>query len=411
MKTMTRISKAMMFALLATLLCIVTALTACSTEKLTDDGETVITQYNADLDASVTMGAMGEIDFGGSLVETSYVTAENGQYSLTLVFKVGELTVGNIVRNIFVDDSPENATTNNGIVDGTIGVYKTDGTLVSDGVSKTYSSGEDYEATASGKNVYYVRSATMPVDSLRESYEITLYVNSSIMGAQFSKDTYKATLNLDLDSGKTVESIDGLGVETRGEAPQEEIQSAYMQYDAVLSCYVTAMGGVEFGEGLLAGVYVEKEEDQYYMTLVFNKSQVTIYTITCDTFIDTDLTNAGTSKGIEDGTIGVYDEDGTLVTEGVEVRYSTGDDYVAGTGGNVYYVKSVRIPIDSLRESYKLALYVNSSVMGVQFCEPNETVTTGTYSATLTLDLGSGKGVDNIDSLIGVETRGEAPQD
>lgn len=169
------------------------------------------------------------------------------------------------------------------------------------------------------------------------------------------------------------------------------------------------MGGVEFGDGLLAGAYVEQEEDRYYMTLVFNKSQVTIFTITCDTFIDTDLANAGTSKGIEDGTIGVYNEDGTLVTEGVEVRYSTGDDYVAGSSGNVYYVKSVRLPIDSLRESYKLALYINSSVMGVQFCEPNEAVSTGTYSATLTLDLASGQSVGNIDDRIGSETRGDAP--
>ena len=105
----------------------------------------------------------------------------------------------------------------------------------------------------------------------------------------------------------------------------------------------------------------------------------------------------------------MYNEDGTLVTEGVEVRYSTGDDYVAGSSGNVYYVKSVRLPIDSLRESYKLALYINSSVMGVQFCEPNEAVSTGTYSATLTLDLASGQSVENIDDRIGSETRGDAP--
>ena len=141
--------------------------------------------------------------------------------------------------------------------DGTIGVYAEDGTLKTEGVRKTYSSGEDYLATPSGKNVYYVRSATIPVDGLRASYEMTLYVNSPIMGAQFSNDTYKATLEIDLASGKEVPSVGGLGAETKGEAPQDEPESAYTQYDADLSCYVTAMGGVEFGNGLLSGVYVE----------------------------------------------------------------------------------------------------------------------------------------------------------
>lgn len=408
MKTLARTSKAMLFVLAALLLCAAAVLSACAPDGPGEDetGGATVTQYDADLDASITMGAMGAIDFGGSLVETSYMTEEDGNYSLTLIFKAGTLTVGGISQSIFVDDDPESAGENNGIREGTIGIYAADGALMAEDVRKTYSSGEDYLATPSGKNVYYVRSATIPVDGLRASYEMTLYVNSPIMGAQFSNDTYKATLEIDLASGKEVPSVGGLGAETRGEAPQAEPQPAYTQYDAELSCYVTAMGGVEFGDGLLAGAYVEQEEDRYYMTLVFNKSQVTIFTITCDTFIDTDLANAGTSKGVEDGTIGVYNEDGTLVTEGVEVRYSTGDDYVAGSSGNVYYVKSVRLPIDSLRESYKLALYINSSVMGVQFCEPNEAVSTGTYSATLTLDLASGQSVESIDDRIGSETRG-----
>ena len=92
MKTLARTSKVMMFVLVAMLLCAVTAFTACGTDKPQNDpvtggnepqdvpqtnDKTVITQYDADLDASITMGAMGKIDFGGSLVETSYVTTEN----------------------------------------------------------------------------------------------------------------------------------------------------------------------------------------------------------------------------------------------------------------------------------------------------------------------------------------------
>ena len=185
---------------------------------------------------------------------------------------------------------------------------------------------------------------------------------------------------------------------------------AYTKYDANLSCYVTAMGGVEFGTGLLSGVYVEKDADQYFMTLVFATSQVTIMTITCDTFIDTNPANAGTSKGVADGTIGFYDKNGTLVTEGIEVGYSSGNDYAASSSGNVYYVKSVTIPIDELRETYKLTLYVNSSVMGMQFCEANDNATGTTYSATLTLDLENSTEVESIDDLIGVPVRGEVSE-
>ena len=46
------------------------------------------------------------------------------------------------------------------------------------------------------------------------------------------------------------------------------------------------------------------------------------------------------------------------------MRYGMGDDNVAGSSRNTYYVKSVRIVIDYLRETYKLALYIKSAIMG-----------------------------------------------
>ena len=48
----------------------------------------------------------------------------------------------------------------------------------------------------------------------------------------------------------------------------------------------------------------------------------------------------------------------------VWMRYGMGDDNVAGSSRNTYYVKSVRIVIDYLRETYKLALYIKSAIMG-----------------------------------------------
>lgn len=58
MKTLTRTSKAMMFVLVAMLLCVATVFAACNPAGSNDDGTVgnAITQYDADLDASITMG-------------------------------------------------------------------------------------------------------------------------------------------------------------------------------------------------------------------------------------------------------------------------------------------------------------------------------------------------------------------
>ena len=70
MKTLARTSKAMLFVLAALLLCAAAVLSACAPDGPGEDetGGATVTQYDADLDASITMGAMGAIDFGGSYV-------------------------------------------------------------------------------------------------------------------------------------------------------------------------------------------------------------------------------------------------------------------------------------------------------------------------------------------------------
>ena len=87
----------------------------------------------------------------------------------------------------------------------------------------------------------------------------------------------------------------------------------------------------------------------------------------------------------------------------VWMRYGMGDDNVAGSSRNTYYVKSVRIVIDYLRETYKLALYIKSAIMG---CTALQTEWNSVYRclfSKLTVDLESDKGVDSSESLISVE--------
>lgn len=95
--------------------------------------------------------------------------------------------------------------------------------------------------------------------------------------------------------------------------------------EASLSCYVNAMGGIEFGAPLLTNTQLlVDEEGNSQITLYFTKSSVTIYSVTCDTFIDPAPEYVTEDRGVESGTIGYYDEAGVLQTE--NVSYTTSED-------------------------------------------------------------------------------------
>lgn len=150
--------------------------------------------------------------------------------------------------------------------------------------------------------------------------------------------------------------------------------------DASLSCYVAAMGGVEFGAPLMTDTeYNIAEDGTQTLTLYFTKSSVTIYSITCYTFIDiAPATGETPAEGQPDnGTIGYYAGD-TLVTEGV--TYTLSEDTAPNPAGEeVHYVDSITFPIEEKADTYELTLFINSNVMGVQF-------TKGGYAATLTVN-------------------------
>ncbi len=154
-----------------------------------------------------------------------------------------------------------------------------------------------------------------------------------------------------------------------------------------LSCYVNAMGGVEFGAPLLVSSRITVTEDgSKTMTLYFTKSSVTIYSITCDTFIDVSPTYVTETNGIKSGTLGYYTADGTLVTE--DMTYTLSKDTAENAQKEpAHYVDSVTFPIRYESNTYLLALFVNSNVMGTQF-------TADGYAATLTVDWSSAAAED-----------------
>lgn len=156
-----------------------------------------------------------------------------------------------------------------------------------------------------------------------------------------------------------------------------------------LSCYVTAMGGIEFGGPLLQSSKVTiSSNGEASLTLYLTKSSTTIYGVTCDTFIDANPSYVTEDRGMANGTIGIYSQSGGLTTQGVTYTLSS---YTAENSSKeqVNYVDSITLPLSYKNDSYNLALYVNSNVMGVQFCNSNSNAQLTTYPAILTVDWSS----------------------
>ncbi|MGN0158703.1 MAG: hypothetical protein ACI39W_06130 [Brotaphodocola sp.] len=152
--------------------------------------------------------------------------------------------------------------------------------------------------------------------------------------------------------------------------------------DASLSCYINAMGGVEFGAPMLKSTKLTVAEDgTKTIKMNLGKSVVNIYSVTCDTFVDPKPAGAAAEGSVTCGTIGYYNEAGVLVTDGVSYTMSS-DTAANSKQEQVHYVDSITFPIDKESSTYTLSLYVNSNVMGTQFSNEK-------YPAKLTVNWSS----------------------
>lgn len=172
------------------------------------------------------------------------------------------------------------------------------------------------------------------------------------------------------------------GAVTASAAGYGELTEGTYYIDSSLSCYINAMGGVEFGAPLLESSQINVDADgRKTITLYFTKSNVTIYSVSCDTFIDVSPSYVTETNGIKSGTLGFYDKNGVLNTEDIEYTLSK-DTAQNAQKEQVHYVASVSFPVEHESETYNLSLFVNSNVMGTQF-------TMDGYPAVLTVDWSS----------------------
>jgi len=338
--------------------------------------------YRIDATLSCYISAMGGQEFGGVYDSAVLTKTEDGETLLTVNFKTTPMNIYTIQFDEFVDaDDP-----------ATIGFYDADGVLhtaADENPVVTYTASDDTVAGPTNAQVpfsgerHYLTSMTFPISDNMNEITMWLYINSTVMGLQFSdgngtastnapaqQTKYKGTLTLDSSSAKKV-----------------------VPMDAALSCYISAMGGQEFG-----GVYDSSEllidqTGQLYLTLYFKTTPMTIYTIQFDEFVDAD----------DPATIGFYDADGVLHTAADEdpiVTYTASKDTVSGPtneqvpfAGERHYLTSMTFPITGEMKETSLWLYINSTVMGLQFCDGSGSASTNQpgeatkYKSTLTFDV------------------------
>ncbi|MCC8356546.1 MAG: hypothetical protein LJU34_01635 [Oscillospiraceae bacterium] len=151
-----------------------------------------------------------------------------------------------------------------------------------------------------------------------------------------------------------------------------------------LSCYVNAMGGIDFASTMLSGITVTVDSDgNASMTITIGVSSGTIYSVDYVAFVDA-----------SSSTPGYYDASGVRHNASYTTSRNTA---INSSGSSVHYVDSITFPISasSLRSSYTLFLYIESNVMGVQFCDGSGSATSSNpgaltpYVARLTVDWGT----------------------
>ncbi len=154
--------------------------------------------------------------------------------------------------------------------------------------------------------------------------------------------------------------------------------------NATLSCYVNAMGGIEFsdGYGLLTGTTVTIADDGS-ATATLNlgtSSGLSVYTVACTAFIGTDEAPG-------------YYKDGSVTKE--NVTYTVSTDTVANANSQVNYITSITMPVDTTTSEYTMWLYLDSNVMGCQLGDGTGTGSSNTpgvatkHTAKLTIDWNS----------------------
>jgi hypothetical protein len=173
----------------------------------------------------------------------------------------------------------------------------------------------------------------------------------------------------------------------------DTLKTGTYKVDSTLSCYVNAMGGVEFadGYGMLKSSTVQVAEDGTTdVTLELGvTSGMSIYGVACSSFIGTDEAP------------GIYDAEGKVQNA---KAYTVSKETAANKNGQVNYIDSITFTVNQSQSEYTLWLYLDSNVMGCQLGDGSGSGSSNTpgvstaHTAKLTIDWDSAELIKTADS-------------
>ncbi len=186
-------------------------------------------------------------------------------------------------------------------------------------------------------------------------------------------------------------------------ADTADLEAGTYSADNTYSMYVNAMSGIEFTDDLYDGLEITVDENgDTYATLNFHKSTgaFSIYTVPVYHFINADKV-----------TPGFYDADGNVNTKDLTYTLSdAGDTLVDADDVEYQYVTSLTFPVEYGDEEIYLWVYVDSQIMGCQFCDGSGTAGSNTpgsatpYKALLSIDWDSLTLTSSADSSSGTDS-------
>lgn len=149
------------------------------------------------------------------------------------------------------------------------------------------------------------------------------------------------------------------------------LSGSFTESPAMLDCYVNAMGGQQFGHAVFKGISFKNNNGNIEATLKLGTGVGVIYGIAFIAYIEPSI------KSLTDETYSTpkyYDanenlQDATYTTSSTDFGVSNVLPITSKKVQKVFAVDSMTFPVSKDKSEYNLWIYINSNVMGVQFCD------------------------------------------